>query len=295
MNIFNQNRKLKWNISVMVILILLACSLMGLLTVIFLNSLISYTDDTYSYHKSYYIAKAWLELALTEIDNSTFWFSHNIDSGNIINTNFDCVGCNFTSRIQWRDTTISNKFWQSNECNDETALVLQAWQSITIPMFHDSSSSFAQIFGVNDNINLLWDWKELKLNCPGDCDNEILNIWVIFQELGLTGDISREYLYMTGISTINFFLNYFNNFNNIDNDYQTVWNNYTYYPYMIISNPNQVEIKFCINDSDNRERPTTKYFISSIWEYMWKTVWLQAIYAQPVPSFFINPYSEQYQ
>jgi hypothetical protein len=43
---------------------------MGILSMNFLNNLLSYTDNSYSYYKSYYYAKAGLELALTEVDNS---------------------------------------------------------------------------------------------------------------------------------------------------------------------------------------------------------------------------------
>lgn len=291
MNIFSQNRILKWNVSIMVILILLACSLMGILTVVFLKSLITYTDDTYSYHKSYYIAKAWLELALTEIDNSAMWFSHDIYSGDVINSgNFECVWCHFTSHILWRSKLISNDFWENTECTQSGALILQPWQSMTIPMFYDNASSFEKIFSNEDYIKLLWDNRE-HLGLQKISGDGILNIWVIFQTWSLTGDISWEYLYMTGMEINgNLFFNYFNKFLSMYGD--NLRSNENYYPYIIISNNSENStIKFCIKDNDNNLWPTTKYFISSLWEYMWKTVWLQAIYAQPTPSFFINPYS----
>lgn len=288
MNIFGQNRILKWNVSIMVILILLACSLMGILTVVFLNSLITYTDDTYSYHKSYYIAKAWLELALTEIDNSAMWFSHTIETGDFINANnFECVWCYFTSRILWRSWLISNNFWEDTECTVENALVLNPWQSLTIPMFYDKASGFDQIFSGKDFIELLWNWRENLEFEPKVGD--ILNIWVVFQTWSLTGDISWEYLYMTGIEMVPaLFTRYFNA---VYSDYNNAWIINDYYPYIIISNNSKEQsISFCIKNSE-KNWPTTKYFISSLWEYMWKTVWLQAIYAQPTPSFFINPSS----
>jgi len=278
----------------MVILILLACSLMGILTVVFLKSLITYTDDTYSYHKSYYIAKAWLELALTEIDNSAMWFSHTIETGDLINANnFECVWCYFTSRILWRSWLISNNFWEDTECTESSALVLEQWQSLTIPMFYDDTSNFNEILSDVYEIKQLWRAQEerysLNLINYGD-SSDILDVWVVFQSWGLEWDISWEYLYMTGISMneANFFRTYFNAFDNITG-YLDVWSR-AYYPYIIISNRNENEVKFCVSHP-NSSWPTTKYFISSLWEYMWKTVGLQAIYAQPTPSFFINPYS----
>lgn len=295
MKIFHQNRILKWNVSIMVILILLACSLMGILTVVFLKSLITYTDDTYSYHKSYYIAKAWLELALTEIDNSVMWFSQDLDSGSVINNNFECVWCHFISRIQWRSKIISNDFWENDECTDENALVLQPWQSLTIPMFYDNTTDFNQILSGVPTIKkfLENDLKVLWITCFGNCPLEHLNVWVIFQEFNLEWDISWEYLYMTGIlmSETNFFMKYVTAFNHFDG-YPAVWSSNNYYPYIVLSNPNDTAVKFCIKSNDD-QWPTTKYFISSLWEYMWKAVWLQAIYAQPTPSFFINAYSSE--
>ena len=296
MNIFGENRILKWNVSIMVILILMACSLIWLLTVIFLNSLISYTDDIYSYHKSYYVAKAWLELALTEIDNSAMWFSHDIDSGNMINNNFDCVWCYFTSHIKWRSGIISNEFWKSSVCDETTALALQPWESMTIPMFYDKTSDFYKILSRDYyDIGYLWPSRmSLGLSCPNNsCPNVNLNVWVIFQSWSLDGDISWEFLYMTGISMNNstFFTTYFNGFWSLYGNIINNLPNKNLYPYIIASNPSTHEVKFCITNSYDANWPATKYFISSIWEYAWRTVGLQAIYAQPTPSFFINPYS----
>ena len=141
MEIVNWNRKLKWNISVMVILILLACSLMGILTIIFLRSLIVYTDDSYGYYKSYYMAKAWLELALTEMDNTDVGFQNSVNSWDaIVVNNFTCPWCSFTSEIKWRSGFIWNYFWKSNECSEDNKLIIPAWWSMVLPMFYDNST-----------------------------------------------------------------------------------------------------------------------------------------------------------
>ena len=277
-------RKLNWNISILVILVLLACSLMGILSMNFLNNLISYTDNSYSYYKSYYYAKAWLELALTEINNSDVWFSHVIWFWDVINQNFGGGGA-FNVNIMWRFTFLSDNFWQSTVCDESTALSIPAKWSITLPMFYDDSSAYGTIFSSVKTIQLLsndrnklsvqylWDW----YNYPK------LDVWVIFQSWD---SILWDYIYMTWlVFNSNFFKNYFQNF---DSMYPDVWN-YKYLSYIVISNPTDSEVKFCINAWESLW-PTTKYFISSRWEYRGKTVWLQAIYAQPLPSFFINPY-----
>lgn len=288
-----KNIVLRWNVSIMVILILLACSLMWILTIIFLNSLISYTDDTYSYYKSYYVAKAGLELSLTEIDNSQVWFSQIIYPESEINTNnFDCVDCHFVSEIQWRYPIISNYFWQSSDCNLQNALSLGAWESMVIPMFYDNTTDFSKILSPDFVPFMLFSHRDdLKLNVVW-VHHPSLNIWVIFQSWSIDWDVSWEYLYMKSIyAGEDFFTRYFGDF---DSYYWWVWYN-NYFPYIIISNPNEYSVQFCISAWDDQEKiyswPTTKYYITSRWEYMGKTVWLQAVYMQPVPSFLINLYN----
>ena len=286
-----KDRKLNWNISILVILVLLACSLMGILSMNFLNNLLSYTDNSYSYYKSYYYAKAGLELALTEVDNSDVWFSHLIWFWDVINQNFDGDGA-FNVNIMWRYKFLSNEFWtRTDECNDKTALSIPAKWSMTLPMFYDNSSSYSVILSDSSDYKLLFqDRTKLSvINYPWG-QYPTLDIWVVFQSWD---SVLWDYIYMTWLSfNSNFFKNYFQNFDSMYSSEQP-WDK-QYFSYIVISNPTDSEIKFCINVWDDQNKqyawPTTKYFISSRWEYRGKTVWLQAIYAQPLPSFFINPY-----
>lgn len=270
------------------ILVLLACSLMGILSMNFLNNLISYTDNSYSYYKSYYYAKAWLELALTEIDNSDVWFSHNIPLTDVINNNFGWTWEWFIVSILWRSSFLSNEFWKNTECDDSTALSIPAKWSMTLPMFYDNSSDYNKIFSnSSDYIFLANSRKNLSIiNYPwGQYNYPILDIWVVFQSWN---SMLRDYIYMTWLEFRgDFFKDYFYYFDLMYNDEQP-WDK-QYLSYIVISNPTDYDVKFCINAWDS-SWPTTKYFISSRWEYRWRTVWLQAIYAQPLPSFFINPY-----
>ena len=284
-------RKLNWNISILVILVLLACSLMGILSMNFLNNLISYTDNSYSYYKSYYYAKAWLELALTEIDNSDVWFSHVIWFWDVINQNFNEEGA-FNVNIMWRSTFLSNNFRQNNTCDEITALSIPAKWSMTLPMFYDNSSDYNTILSNSNSIQLLSNArKQLSVQYRWDLYKvPKLDIWIIFQSWD---SILWDYIYMTWLDfNQNFFKNYFDEFDKMY--WGEPWNinnagKEKFLSYIVISNPTNEEIRFCI-DAWSSEWPTTKYFISSRWEYKGKTVWLQAIYAQPLPSFFINPY-----
>lgn len=254
-----------------------------------------YTDDTYSYYKSYYIAKAWLELALTEIDNTDVGFNHAIFDNNPINSNnFSCVWCYFESQVLWRSPIISNKFWQTTWCNDDNALSLKSAESITLPLFYDNSKNFYNIFIDNSVENISKFLSNLRLIFP-DWINYLwkkLNLWVVFETWW-----STLYLLMAWISmqpSDSFFSSYVLDFN--DKYGESVWEK-SWLPYLVISNPNDDEVRFCIWNKEwlslekIQDRATTKYFISSRGEYNWRTIWLQAIYAQPIPSFFISPYS----
>ena len=277
------NRKINWNISILVILVLLACSLMGILSMNFLNNLLSYTDNSYSYYKSYYFAKAGLELALTEIDNSDVWFSQEILINNVINSNFGGEEEWFNVSILWKSPFLSNEFWKTFDCNEITALSIPAKWSMTLPMFYDNSSDYDTILSPNSVYDYLANaWDKLEVRYLWE-QNPVLDIWVIFQSWD---SILWDYIYMTWLTfNSTFFKNYFKNFNSMYPDVL----NYKYLSYIVISNPTDSEVKFCVNAWES-SWPTTKYFISSRWQYRGKTVWLQAIYAQPLPSFFINPY-----
>lgn len=296
LNLFDRIEKIikkkhKWNVSILIILVLLACSMMWILTMNYLNNLISYTDDTYGYYKSYYIAKAWLELALTEIDNTQIWFSQAISEDDPINlNNFSCIWCHFVSEVRWRSPFISNYFWQSTWCDENTALSLLSGESITLPLFYDNSANFAQVFDSVDHVKNIANYLNILRLIPVWSYPVWyeLGLWVVFE--------NSEYIFMKSMPLVqseNMFANYLDDF--VDYYWNVLMDNWLLY--LVISNPNDEEVKFCIWNKEwldpykTESRPTTKYFIMSRWEYKWKTIWLQAIYAQPIPSFFISPYS----
>lgn len=257
----------------------------------------SYTDDTYSYYKSYYIAKAWLELALVEINNTEVWFNQWILGDSPINTNnFSCLWCHFQLQVRWRSPIISNNFWQTTWCEDNALLLLPA-ESITLPLFYDNSSTPSQVFDNSDYVvNISSELSNLKLIFPvwiSYLEGE-LKLWVVFETWW---DANSNYLFMKWMPMSHadyFFSQYVIDFNNKYDSH--VWIN-NWLPYLVISNPNDYEVKFCIWNKEwlsvekIQDWPTTKYFISSRGEFNWRTIWLQAIYSQPIPSFFINPYS----
>lgn len=293
-NLFQKN-KFKWNISVLIILVLLASSLIGVLTMNFLKQMISYTSEIYSYHKSYYLSKAWLELALVQIKNADIGFSNTVSSSGFIFTdNFDCDNCSFDLSIQWKTQHLSDKFWLSNECNNDNAFIVKKWDSLIIPLFTQKQIGLnIEIFNSNKEYSFepLKYRQDLKFRSNQPYSSK-LNLWLIV----LSGaDVQRDYLFIKSYdSSADVFKKYFQEF---DNFYWNVLDNKNFFSYLIVSNSDNQDLSFCVSLEANQwwvsklvELPANSFFVSSVASYSSKTVGLQAIYAQPIPSFLASTY-----
>lgn len=287
-------KRYEWNILILVILIMLTVAMMWLLTMSFLKQMFAYTINLDWYYKSYYLSKAWIELALTEIDNSDVWFSNEITGANNIFTQNLCSGldCSVSMNIRGRTKFLSEKFWEDsndNVCNNP--IVLGGWESFALPLFLQSrSSSDADILSWENKGQYDYIVSELnKLDVipqTNTYSNTKLNLSLVFEEL----DDQLKNLY---ISSEDFNSNMINSWIGI-----TSLDSYASRKlYLMISNLNSYPVSFCLNmkstlDSKNIEMPATKFYVVSLWNYQWRYVWMQAIYAQPIPSFMFYGYNE---
>lgn len=280
-------KKYEWNILILVILIMLTVAMMWLLTMSFLKQMFAYTINLDWYYKSYYLSKAWIELALTEIDNSDVWFSNAITGTNNLFTQNLCSGldCSVSMNIRGRADFLSNMFRLGN-CATGTAFTLAAWESFALPLFYQ------QDWLSNAGI-LLWNWKlnvwyivsqlgNIKLQSE---DQGSLNLSLVFPNLEWQLDNLYIASYNISSSTISDFRDWL-----VGNwiDLEKIKNEKLY---LMISNPNENAVSFCLK-SDNIEMPATKFYVVSLWNYQWRYVWMQAIYAQPIPSFMFYGYNE---
>ena len=281
-----REKKLKWNILILVILVMLTVAMMWLLTMSFLKQMFTYTINLDGYYKSYYLSKAWIELALTEIDNSDIWFSNEIKwDDNIFSQNL-CKwwGCSVDLTVLGRAKELNQYFWESTGCTAETAFTLAGGESFALPLFlQDTWSSNAQL--------VLWEWKDdisyisiddlknvrLKFLDNNEGKREIV-LSLVFPTLAM----QLDYLYIatwvldeTAIKTF------------VEN---AGLHNYDLGSkiYLMISNSTIHPISFCF--SSRVDLPATKFYVVSLWNYQWKYVGMQAIYAQPIPSFMFDGY-----
>ncbi len=287
--------KIKWNISILVIFVLLASSLMWVLTMHFVKQMMSYTSQINDYYKSYYISKAGLELALTEIDNAGIgFFRDSNDQDDIFEQNFDCSNCDLDLSIQWRSNHVSDSFWLSTGCDDNNAFVLNRWESFVLPLFvqnvPDSHFEFFQqpepdyksIAKYMDKINFVSN---------NDFPNDLSVGLVIF-----SGDtVDRDYVLIKTLdSKKDLFSRYYDHF--VDYYDEGIFENSDNLIYFVISNVDDDSVSFCIDIPDITEWgldkkiniATNKFFVQSIGTYHNGVVGLQAIYGQPIPSFLAN-------
>lgn len=297
-NFLWKNRtKKEWNILILVILVMLAASMLWLLTMSFLKNMFVYTSDLEWYYKSYYMSKAWLELALVEINNSNVGLSTTVPNwSTIVRDNFVCDDCDVSMKVQWKSSFLSEKFWLGTWCTDDTAFKLNWWESLLIPLFvQNSVNSISDI--------LVWDvWKEsladgaerlkvVLLDNDVRTVSPVLNLWLFFVSWY---DFLDEYIYIkSGVLSENMITDYLWEFNGL---YPGMLNSDSEW-YLMISNSKSGSLaSFCLqsikelNTSKVLGFPTTKYYVISLWKYKTKYVWLQAIYAQPVPNFMLNTY-----
>lgn len=296
-NTISKFKNPKWNISILVIFVLLASSLIGILTMNFVKQMVSYTNDMYSHNKSYYHAKAWLELALVEIDNAGIWFSNKIFSNdNIFIDNFNCNNCKFDVEIIGKTQYLSDMFWMWSGCNDENAFVLMWWESMVLPLF--TQSYVENNFSVFDE-DITYNKDVLKyieyLQFINNQDYQwTFNLWLIVL---LDWEIQRDLLFMKSFDwSQNMFQNYFESYE----DYygEGILQNDDYMMYLVFSNIEEESASFCVHmDNINVawnyieiELATTKFFVKSLWTYIDKTMWLSAVYGQPIPAFLSSAY-----
>lgn len=125
-----------WNITMLVIFVLLATSLFSLLAITQLQNLMSYWGQVNNFFRAHYLAKAGLELALTEVNLRDPWFQ-------IVKVNpwDSIVTDNLHPWYEWfqpyRDRTMSSR-------SSNLEVILWPQKSITIPLFIDDTKTHKQ-------------------------------------------------------------------------------------------------------------------------------------------------------
>jgi len=308
-------KKKSGNISILVIFVLLASSLLGILSMNFVQQMMKQSAVVHNYYKAYYLAKAGLEISLTQVANRGVGFEYTIQSGDaIVRENFfsgfDQSVYSLSTQISGMSMMLSKNFWQSTGC--EHPYVLASNDTIIVPLFRDSGwksvydilttwityQNLAHIFK-HDAIEVVFSEfsDEATFGILILSGDDLSPNGIFFQK----GDLITNWLntfrqkFETYLSTIDSFLypkesqlasNYWLS-SLIDNNFRM---------YLLISNSSKNQQEFCLSIEQSWTTPTISllptesFFLQSHASYAGQQVVLDAVYAQPIPWFLFGTY-----
>ena len=295
----------RWNISILVIFVLIASSLIWILTTNYIKDLMQYNNIVYWYYKSYYLSKAWLEISLAEISNNWVWFENIINTwDSVISWNFTCKNCSFYSSILWSSNYFSKSILTDSGCS--LPISLNTWESFILPLFKQINNwtNYQKLTNYPTYQNMANKIPNIQLD--NISTNKEITIWIFIMSWE---DILQDWVFIKTWSTNN--PNIIANFLIEFETYATnilLWNYNLWYAYkdsslwlksfLLLGNStdNQESISFCINIKptiwipDHITLPTSTFYIKSIWNNQEKTIWLEAFLKQPIPDFLIHTY-----
>ncbi len=288
-----KNKRLKGNVSLLVILILLASSVISLLSINQIQHLITYGNMTFNYFRAFYLAKAWNELALTEIYNRENWFEdtveHTVEDGiikfpDIIENNFlwwterkyEWFNPYFDMEIVSRFDAIVDDVRLSGCGENEIKLKGKrtengkeiSWDGIVLQLFKDDKGPI--IF--NSNINGLSNGEIENLRFdPIPVWN--LMFWLFGEGIGWSADIIVKDWSL-----------YSNNLNSFlgSNITSIRWTR----RYLTIKNIWSEDVSFCIIWKD--KIPYSHYLVTVRGNYADMEVWLQSVVKKDFPSWSLD-------
>ena len=143
----------KWNILVISLIIMIITSVLAMLIVRYVISLLDYSTIYHDYHKSYYLANAWIEYQLTELQNYDFGYESTINTWeNLVTDNFDCpdYDCVFNSELVARTNIVSDAS-RISQVNPNDRFEVQAGEWVIVPLFYDQWGFLERINSMNFN------------------------------------------------------------------------------------------------------------------------------------------------
>lgn len=283
-----RNKRLKGNVSLLVILILLASSVIALLSISQIQHLISYWNMTFNYFRAFYLAKAWTELGLTEVYNRENWFEDNIlnEEKNDGSIDFNTI---ITKNFLWTDNEYEwakpyfNMEIKSNfniigndvryDCDKDNKITLEPkseenpWGWIVLSLFRDNTSGLKNIFNPD------YEWGILKLD-----DDAIKNIKFdkdsVWDLMFWLFDYDMNNIHVVKWKDLNKFLN--------DNIRSIEWKR----KYLTIKNIWSTPVSFCIKS--NKNIPYSDYLITVRGNYADMEVWLKSVVKKEIPSWSLD-------
>jgi len=281
-----KNKRLKGNISLLVILILLASSVISLLSINQIQRLLTYWNMTFNYFRAFYLAKAWTELWLTEVYNSGDWLNHRIESWSTIvlwNLLSEYSGFNpyFDMTISWSFLYLTEDIRKSDECSSWNKIKLATWAWIMLSLFSDDNTNLSQILSDSVGNKKLENIKDLSF------DWWSINSELTFAFFTYEYDSEIEDFVMDDIV-----VKTWKNINSFINSLPTEWINSDNKKYLTIKNSWNEDVEFCIKMGD-KLIPYSNSLITVFWHYGDMEVGLQSVVKKWVPDWTLNVIGNQ--
>lgn len=295
-----KNKKLKGNISLLVILVLMATSVITLLSINQIMRLISYWNQTFNYFRAYYLAKAWTELWLAEVNNREDGFNNRIESGSSIVTwnlleEYLAFNPYFDTIITWSFKYITNDVRESNDCNTWNTIKLGTGEWIMLSLFSDTTTETKNILsGWTDSNSILPlkndKIKKIKLKTLQNNNNLNKLTFAFFTYKKTSNDWIIDYVMDDIIVETDKSPNHLEDFlNNPLTDSEKR-------KYLTIKNSGTWDevYEFCVTiDNNNDLVPYSNSLITTIWHYGDTEVGIQSIVKKWVPDWTLNVLGEQ--
>lgn len=300
-------KKKSGNISILVIFVLLASSLLGVLSMNYVQQMMKQAATVQSYYKTYYLAKAWVELGLAQIQHRDIGFEYTVNTGDaIIMDNFLCQpNCSITTSLSGMAALLSQKFWQETESGCIHPYLLSGGDSLVIPLFRDKTSwTVSKTFDDQKEYeNLAHLFKDTQIDFVSEFDGsvtfgililsgqELYDNGIFFKKWTLNSTSLADFAtafetYMAGINMQ--FANEYGSSQLIEKWYKM---------YFMISNSSTAVQSFCVKTTSDTslvspgQLPTDTFSLQSQASYGGQKVVLDASYVQPVPWFLFDSYS----
>lgn len=303
-------KKKSGNISILVIFVLLASSLLGILSMNFVQQMMKQSAVVNSYYKSYYLAKGWLELGLVQLSHRDVGFEYTTHTGDLIMSgNFLCGDtCGLSTSISGTASLLSQKFWQGSGC--EYPYVLTGGGTVIVPLFRDITTwsvevtlgswvdyqNLAQLFK-NDQIEVISEFGgDARFGILILSGEDLSQNGIFFQKWNLKnwlpGFRASFEIYLWTIDSHLYPLE-----SRLAQTYDTsrlIENNFKMY--LLISNDSSQEETFCLSVQQPQQNlealvlPTDTFLLQSQATYANQQVVLDASYAQPIPGFLFSTY-----
>lgn len=275
-----RNKRLKGNVSLLVIFILLACSVIALLSINQIQRLLTYWNMTFNYFRAFYIAKAGTELWLTEVYYREAGFEQSIGTWDAI-VSWLALGYSgfnpyFTMNISWTFQYLTDDVRYTNECTENNKITLGTGEWIMLSLFTDETDWINNILSPSENDDKIQPLTPEQIRKIDFWNNVWSFTFWIF---------AYEWWDMIDVIVLNWGnLDTFRDKVEVSNflrDYQ-----YNRRKYLTIKNSGNEPVSFCI--SWEWYIPYSDSLITVRWYYGDMEVWLQSVVKKEVPSWSLD-------